>query len=786
MTWHALRIPGGAGPDAWVVDVPVPSTHPDAARRRDLELHRPAGDHRRVLLRYADATTDLVVVANRARYDTAALRELAEGGSPSPAGSPLPAVALSTPDWGLPDGGPPGSCALPVAEPGDASTWARALDAVLGAYGGGREAVALRFCPQELPGEYLPCSSPEAPLTFSVFRDGGGWVLRCDFLATHVGAEMARQFTRHLYSAHTSGAVLDHDEQARVVALGRSAPLRTVPTTIPEAYQRVAAAQPDAIALTDGTDAVTYRELDERSDVLAKGLRARGVARGDRVGVCLERGAELVVTLLAVLKSGAAYVPLDPAYPVQRLAFTAEDAGLEVVVSRSERFPGVSPDDLTGDQELEPGGHGDAAYVIYTSGSTGRPKGVVVPHRNVIALVDSTRDTYRLGGDDVWTWFHSAAFDFSVWEIWCCLLTGGRLVVVPYFVSREPEAFRDLLVAEEVTVLSQTPSAFAQLLSTEHRDARVRLVVFGGEPLDTRMVLPWMDRHPDCEVVNMFGITETTVHVTARTITRALALSGSRSVGPALPGWHLSVVDSSGALLPPGVAGEIVVGGAGVADGYLGREELTAQRFRADPFGDGRVYHSGDLGRLRPDGTLDHLGRIDGQVKLRGFRIEPDEIRAVLLEDPAVRAAAVVLRQEDPADAATARLEAFVVLVSGTAAEVRGRAATLLPDHMVPAAVTALDALPLTPNGKLDVSALPESAVVEVEEGGDLTSRLRALWSTVLGAEVGVEDDFFDLGGNSLLAVRLGSAMRAGGLPEVRLRELYRHPTISSLVASLS
>jgi acyl-coenzyme A synthetase/AMP-(fatty) acid ligase len=301
------------------------------------------------------------------------------------------------------------------------------------------------------------------------------------------------------------------------------------------------------------------------------------------------------------------------------------------------------------------------------------------------------------------------------------------------------------------------------------------------------MLLPWLDHHLDCEMVNMFGITETTVHVTAQTVTRELALAGSRSVGSALPGWHLYVVDAAGELLPPGVAGEIVVGGAGVADGYLGREELTAQRFRPDPFGAGRVYHSGDLGRLRPDGTLDHLGRIDGQVKLRGFRIEPDEIRAVLLEDPAVRAAAVVLRQDDPADAATARLDAYVVLASGTAAEVRARAARLLPEHMVPAAVTVLEALPLTPNGKLDVAKLPAPVAVQVEEGdGDLTAKLRAIWSTVLGTDVGPDDDFFDLGGNSLLAVRLGSAMRAGGLPDVRLRELYRHPTISSLVASLA
>ncbi|MFI5735106.1 amino acid adenylation domain-containing protein [Kribbella sp. NPDC051587] len=770
MTWHALYTTGGDSVDAWEVEA-------RDTTRRDVELHRATDDFRRVRLRYPDGATELVVVAHRERYDAAALSELAEGGSPAPAHQPIPRATPSTPDWGLPAGGPPGTFEL-LTEPGDAADWAKALDIVLAVYGG--DAATLRFVPDELPGRYLPCLAPDAAVTLSVFRDSRGWVLRCDYLADHVHPAMAEQFTRHLHSAHATGEMMNAAERERIAGLGRTAAPAGFSLTIPQAFRRTAAAAPDAKALGD----MTYRELDERSDALARGLVAKGVKRGDRVGVCLERGPELVVTLLAVMKAGAAYVPMDPAYPLQRLDFTVEDAGLDVVISRS--YPGVSPDELIEDADLPTTDPSDAAYVIYTSGSTGRPKGVIVPHRNVIALMDATRDTYGLSDADVWTWFHSAAFDFSVWEIWGCLLTGGRIVPVPYLVSREPEAFRDLLVDEQVTVLSQTPSAFAQLLATEHQAARVRLVVFGGESLDTRMLLPWQDWHPACELVNMFGITETTVHVTARTITRALALAGSRSVGPALAGWHLYVADTAGALLPPGVAGEIVVGGSGVADGYLNREELTAQRFRPDPYGEGCVYHSGDLGRLRPDGTLDHLGRIDSQVKLRGFRIELDEIRSVLLEDPAVRAAAVVLRQGDPTDATTARLDAYVVLNSGSSAEVRARAATVLPEHMVPSAVTGVDALPLTPNGKLDVTRLPAPPAVHVEEGGDLTSRLRGIWSSVLGIEVGVDDDFFDLGGNSLLAVRLGSAMRAGGLPDVRLRDLYRHPTISSLLASFS
>jgi amino acid adenylation domain-containing protein len=511
--------------------------------------------------------------------------------------------------------------------------------------------------------------------------------------------------------------------------------------------------------------------------------------------------------------AGATYVPVDPAYPADRLAHTARDAGLGVVITRLPQFPvvadcvQVTPDELVN----EPGGEwpapeentrpsppspDDAAYVIYTSGSTGRPKGVVVPHRNVIALIDATRDEYGLSEADVWTWFHSSAFDFSVWEIWGCLLTGGRLVVVPYFVSREPDHFRDLLVAEKVTVLSQTPSAFAQLLDVDHADVSVRLVVFGGEPLDARMLLTWFDRHPErsCRVVNMFGITETTVHVTEQTLTRKLALTATRSVGRALPGWHLYVVDPAGRLLPPGVAGEICVGGAGVALGYLGQEELTGRRFVPDLFTGGTMYRSGDLGLLRPDGRLEHLGRIDSQVKIRGFRIELDEIRSVLLEDPDVRTAAVLVRRDDPAGAATARIDAYVVLSSGgNPARVRERAAGILPEYMLPATVTALDALPLTANGKLDAAKLPAPAVLRpprrdmapAASADDLTASLTEIWSDVLGVPVDPDDDFFELGGNSLSAVRIGAALRARGLPSPRLRELYRHPTVRGTVASL-
>ncbi|MFE1834093.1 non-ribosomal peptide synthetase [Streptomyces sviceus] len=853
---HAMRVRSArlpyptALPGLWIEDMPVSAADPLAELRRATEIARPADGLRRVLLRYADGPCDLILVAPRDQWDRTALGRLAAGEpTEQSCARPGPTVPAPAPSWGLGGDGPTVPHLFSLTDGGDESSWLAALAVTLRRYDpettpvvgtdhgtftvpqsptlgelkpsptDGPVLAGLLFGDVELPGAYVPCLAPPFPLTLSVFKDADGWRLRCDHLGSHVSPEIAAQFTRHLIRVHqhilgspTVAAddidLLDDHERGRIAALGRpSRPLITAPVTVPEAFARIAAATPDRIALTEGDTGLTYRELDEQSARLARGLRRHGVSPGDRVGVCLERTAELVVALLAVLRAGATYVPVDPAYPADRIAHTARDAGVRLVITRLSEFPdveGCRP--VTPDELLETAtGHGEtalpqavvapdsAAYVIYTSGSTGRPKGVEVPHRNVIALIDATREEYGFDETDVWTWFHSSAFDFSVWEIWGCLLTGGRLVVVPYFLSREPDRFRDLLVSEGVTVLSQTPSAFAQLLDVDHTPIGVRLVVFGGEPLEARMLLPWFDRHPEsvCRMVNMFGITETTVHVTEQTLTRKLALAATRSVGRALPGWYLYVTDPAGRLLPPGIAGEICVGGAGVALGYLGQPELTARRFVPDPFTGGTMYRSGDLGRLRPDGRLEHLGRIDSQVKIRGFRIELEEIRSVLLEDPDVRTAAVVVRREEPADAATARIDAYVALSpGGDPAAVRSRAAGILPDYMLPATVTALDTLPLTANGKLDTARLPTptSPARDLEQdttGDDLTDQLRDIWSEVLGVPVGLDDDFFELGGNSLFAVRIGAALRARGLPSLRLRELYRRPTIRETAAGL-
>ncbi|HET8640524.1 MAG TPA: amino acid adenylation domain-containing protein, partial [Pseudonocardiaceae bacterium] len=686
---------------------------------------------------------------------------------------------------------------------------------------------------------YLPAQRLPYPLTLAVHPDErGGLRCSCWYCPDTVAAESVPRLAAHLQLAWdelTGGdqqralaalPTMGRAETTATIALGRTPPAPgEPPVPLPEAFARIARATPDAPAVTSGDATMTYRELDARANRLAHALREHGVSRGDLVAVCMDRSADLIAVLIAILRAGAAYVPLDPSHPAARQSYMARDAAVRLVVAdeataaafagrpaviasalaeRARHCPDTPPAVAVAPD--------DPAYVIFTSGSTGRPKGVIVPHLNVLSLLAGTRDDFGFGRHDVWSWFHSVAFDFSVWEIWGALLTGGRLVVVPHWTTRSPEDFRELLVAERVTVLNQTPSAFAQLLELERRepaDLAVRLVVFGGEPLDTRMLLPWFDVHPEsgCRLVNMFGITETTVHVTAQTLHRSDALARSRSVGRPIPGWSVRVLDARGRPQPVGAAGEIAVGGQGVAIGYLNRPELTARRFVPGPDGQ-RLYLSGDRGRLLPDGRLEHLGRLDNQVKIRGYRIELDEIRGVLLEDPDVLAAAVVLRGDGDRQAG-ARLDAYVVLdrseQAEEAARVRRRAARVLPDYMVPATVTAVPALPLTANGKLDAERLPPPALPgrgggdgaergEAEgAGGDAGGRepavlcgVRAAWREALGCPVAADDNFFDLGGNSLLAFRAAANLRDQGFGRLPVPALYSNPTPRLLAAYLA
>ena len=444
------------------------------------------------------------------------------------------------------------------------------------------------------------------------------------------------------------------------------------------------------------------------------------------------------------------------------------------------------------------------AYVIYTSGSTGLPKGTLITHHNVTRLFAATRAWFHFDSRDVWTLFHSYAFDFSVWELWGPLLHGGRLVVVPYWVSRSPEAFHHLLCAQQVTVLNQTPSAFRQLIQADQAASpssilALRLVIFGGEALDLPGLKPWFERHGDQspQLVNMYGITETTVHVTYRPLTAADLNCTASLIGAPIPDLQVHILDPFLQPAPIGVPGEIHVAGAGLAPGYLHRPDLTAERFIPNPFSPlpgARLYKSGDLARYLPNGDIEYFGRLDHQVKIRGFRIELGEIEALLASHPDVAHAVVIARQDHPGDSLLAAYLVPKPLHSLSAADLRARLKQKLPDYMLPAAFVFLDSLPLTPNGKIDRRALPppEQSRPDVETTfvaprTEAERTIAAIWKQVLNVEeVGVNDNFFDLGGHSLAVIQVHNKLRAAFAGDLSVVELFKYSTVSALSEYLS
>ncbi|MDH0485647.1 MULTISPECIES: non-ribosomal peptide synthetase [unclassified Pseudomonas] len=575
---------------------------------------------------------------------------------------------------------------------------------------------------------------------------------------------------------------------------------------------------PEAVAVVFEGQSLTYGELNRRANRLAHALRRRGVGPDVLVGIAVERSLEMLVGLLGILKAGGAYVPLDPEYPQDRLAYMLEDSGIRLLLTQThllDRLPlstsvtSLSLDRAAEWQEADDEGNlpitvgpENLAYVIYTSGSTGKPKGALLPHANVLRLFSATEHWFHFGNQDVWTLFHSYAFDFSVWEIFGALLHGGRLVVVPRDITRSPEDFHQLLLRERVTVLNQTPSAFKQLMPVACAAEQgapalsLRHVVFGGEALEVRSLRPWLERFGGeaPSLINMYGITETTVHVSHRPIRLDdLEQAVSSPIGAVIPDLSWYVLEDGGSPVVQGGTGELYVGRAGLARGYHNRPALTAERFVPDPFdpvGGGRLYRTGDLARYRAAGVVEYVGRIDHQVKIRGFRIELGEIEAQLLAQDPVREA-VVLAQEGPGGK---QLVGYVVssepLPADAQVTLREQLKTALrarlPDYMVPAHLLFLDDLPLTANGKLDRKALPQPDASQGQQAfvapeSELERQLAAIWQDVLQLErVGLTDNFFELGGDSIVSLQVVSRARQAGI-RLSPKDLFQNQTVQGL-----
>jgi amino acid adenylation domain-containing protein len=648
------------------------------------------------------------------------------------------------------------------------------------------------------------------------------WEYSIDLFCEATIERLARRYVRLLEHALAQPQssiqelpLLDAEERERALAAGRESGHEYPVWCIHEAFERHAAAAPEAIAVSFESESLTYGQLNARANRLAHRLIDLGAGPEALVALCFEPSLEMIVAILGVLKAGAAYLPLDPEHPRERLEFVLGDARPKALVTEQRQLARLGELDLTavcvdGDaaalELLSTENPSTAvttenlAYVIYTSGSTGRPKGVQIEHRQVARLFSATERWFGFGPEDVWILLHSYAFDFSVWELWGALAHGGQLILSPVWTTRSPQALTALVADRGVTVLNATPSLFVatqdELLGNAC-ELSLRLVIFGGEALRPSALRPWFqhfdDRGP--ALVNMYGITETTVHVTYRPLEAADCDSEASPVGVPIPDLSVYVLDAKGAPVPGGVAGELYVGGAGVARGYLNRSELTAERFIESPFGTGRLYRTGDVAARDADGQLEFRGRADDQVKIRGFRIELGEIESALREHPRVSDCVAVAAQVAPGDT---RLAAYVVADGAGAAvaplpeELTGHLEQRLPAYMLPAALMMVERIPLTRNGKVDRRALPPPSwelgdgAGFLEPQGATEVAVAEVWREVLAVErIGAQDNFFSLGGHSLLAARVATETRKRLEVEISVRTLFERPVLRDFATAL-
>ena len=607
----------------------------------------------------------------------------------------------------------------------------------------------------------------------------------------------------HMLSEHETQKVIDHFNRTdadypRAVTIGQLFATRVDQT-------------PGAIALVTGARQFTYQQLDQMAEAIARRLREAGIGREMLVGLLLKPSVTMLAAILGVIKAGGAYLPIDPDYPVDRINYMLEDSQVKVVLAANLAVcpKGYSGQVIDASQEalqtlraLKAGQvlprlsiinqADDLLYVIYTSGSTGRPKGAMIEHRNVVRLLFNDQNLFDFGPRDTWTLFHSYCFDFSVWEMYGALLYGGRLVVVPKPISRDTARFRRLLQDEAVTILNQTPAAFYNLADEISRQAdhalHLRMVIFGGDALKPPLLRRFREIYPATRLINMYGITETTVHVTYLELSDNDLKSHVSNVGRPIPTMRAYILDSRLNPVPIGIPGELCVSGEGVGRGYLNNPDLTASRFIPNPFVPGEVlYRSGDLARFYPRGDIEYLGRLDHQVKIRGHRIELGEIEAAILGLGHIREVRVMTRDQE--NGSKQLIAYFVPTDSIDLQTMRQQLSARLPDYMVPPYLVAIDEMPLNSNGKIDRKRLPEPGqavghdTLYLAPQTPLQQMVADVFAQVLGLPaVGLYDHFFHLGGDSLSAVQAVASLGES----VSFADLYAHPTVCDLAGFMA
>ncbi len=573
--------------------------------------------------------------------------------------------------------------------------------------------------------------------------------------------------------------------------------------TIHGLFEEQAERTPDHVAVQMGEQSITYLALNEQANQLARYLRSEGVGADTLVGIMADRSLEMIVGIMGILKAGGAYVPIDPDYPEERIHYMLEDSGVHLLLTQSHLWESTTFDgklvnldeaaSYKGDtSNLESiSGASNLAYVIYTSGTTGKPKGTLIEHKNVVRLLFNDKNLFDFSAQDTWTLFHSFCFDFSVWEMYGALLYGGKLVIVPSLTAKSPAAFLELLKDNKVTILNQTPTYFYQVIQEElahsSTELSLRKIIFGGEALSPSLLGNWRFKYPDVQLINMYGITETTVHVTYKEITEREIEAGKSNIGRTIPTLSAYIFDEQRRLQPVGVPGELYIAGDGLARGYLNRAELTAEKFVEHPFRAGeRMYRTGDLARWLPDGNIEYLGRIDHQVKIRGYRIELGEVEAQILKVSNVRETIVLARDDEQGQKLLCAY--YVASTDLSPSELRSQLTVELPAYMIPSYFVRLEQMPLTPNGKLDRRALPapegsvQSSEVYLAPRTAAEAQLVLIWQDILGvARVGVRDNFFEIGGHSLRATLLVSRIQKELGGSLSLREVFQWPTVESM-----